>query len=398
MSIILLKNVRPLGGPATDVTVVNGRIAEVRGEASSASATIVDGGGALLLPAFVDSHMHLDKSMIGMAWHRNDTGPRLADRIEAGRAAKRRDDMDVARQSRRQALQCLALGTTAIRTHVDVDDVVQLRSVEGVLATREALRGLVDIEIVAFPQSGMLVRPGVPELMEETLKLGVDIIGGIDPSLIDRDPVRHIDFIFGLSQRYGVPLDIHLHEPAELGAFAIELIIDRTRALGMQGKVTISHAFCLGMLDTPQRDPLLADLADARIGIVTTGIPSYPTAPVKPMVEAGITVCAGSDGTRDTFGPYGKGDMLERAKLVSMRNNFYRDADLELALDLCTFGGARVLDLAHYGPGPGSKADFVLVEAETVAEAVASHPQRRTVFRGGRMVARDGALLADLNP
>lgn len=390
---ILLKNVRPLGGPASDVAVSGGRIVIAHEEPASPPPTIVEGGGAILLPGLIDSHMHLDKSMIGLPWYRNETGPRLADRIEAGRAAKRRLGMDVERQTRRQALRCLALGTTAIRTHVDVDDVVKLRSAEAVLAAREALRGLVDIEVVAFPQSGMLVRPGVPELMEEALKLGVDIVGGIDPSAIERDPRGHIDFVFGLAERHGVPLDIHLHEPAELGAFAMELIIDRTRTLGMQGKVTISHAFCLGMLAAPQLEPLLADLAEARISVVTTGIPSYPTAPLKRMVEAGIAVCAGSDGTRDTFGPYGDGDMLERAKFISMRNTFYRDADLELALDICTNGGARVLGLADYGLQPGSKADFVLVEAETVAEAVVSHPRRRTVFKGGRMVARDGELL-----
>jgi cytosine/adenosine deaminase-related metal-dependent hydrolase len=102
------------------------------------------------------------------------------------------------------------------------------------------------MQLVAFPQSGMLVRPGTVELLEEALKMGADCIGGPDPSVVDRDPVRHLDAIFGLADRYGVEVDIHLHEPGALGAFAVELIVERTRALSLQGRVTISHVFCLG--------------------------------------------------------------------------------------------------------------------------------------------------------
>lgn len=390
---LILKNVRPQGGELTDVIIRGGRIADPDSrEEEALPHEVFNGGGAILLPGLVDAHMHLDKAMLGMAWYHNDTGPRLPDRIEAGRNAKQRLGIDVARQSKRQALKSLSYGTTFIRTHVDIDDVVGLKSLQGLVQTREELRGIVDIEIVAFPQSGMLVRPGVPALMEEALKSGADLIGGIDPSVIDRDPRAHLDFVFGLAERYGVPIDLHLHEPAEVGAIALDMIIDRTRALGMQGKVTVSHAFCLGMLSPVQLAPLLTGLAEAQIRIVTTGIPAYPTAPARDMVEAGIVVCSGSDGTRDTFSPFGNGDMIERAMFVAMKNNFYRDADLQLALDFCTTGGARTIGIADYGLHPGARADFVLVRAETVQEAIASRPQARHVFKNGVPVASDGAI------
>lgn len=97
---------------------------------------------------------------------------------------------------------------------------------------------------------------------------------------------------------------------------------------------------------------------------MSSGIASYPSAPVKRLVDEGVVVCAGTDGVRDTFGPYDNGDMLERAMLVGLRNNFYRDQDLELALDICTHGGAKTLALEGYGLTPGCRADFVLFEAE----------------------------------
>jgi cytosine/adenosine deaminase-related metal-dependent hydrolase len=158
----------------------------------------------------------------------------------------------------------------------------------------------------------------------------------------------------------------------------------------MQGRVVISHAFCLGMPDTDAVDRLLALLAECGIAILTTAPASRPVPPVKRVLAAGVRMCAGSDGFRDTWGPYGNGDMLERATLVGMRNNLRRDDELELALGLATTGGAAVMGLPDYGLDVGCRADFVLVDAETVAEAVAQRPARRLVVKGGRVVGRDG--------
>ena len=144
----------------------------------------------------------------------------------------------------------------------------------------------------------------------------------------------------------------------------MELIIERTIALGMQGKVMVSHAFCLGMPDATVVDPLIAALAEARIAIMTTASPSRPVPPLKHLVQAGVVVCAGSDGIRDTWGPYGNADMLERAMFVGQRYNLRRDDELALALDVVTIGGARALGLEGYRLAPGCGGDLVLVEAE----------------------------------
>lgn len=393
---LLLRDVRPEGAAATDLLVTGGRIAAIGPALAAPPGTPVEEGrGALLLPGLVEAHTHLDKSLLGMGWRAHQAGPRLIDKIETERRLKHEWDIDPARQSARQLVLSLRHGTTHIRTHVDVDDAVGLAGMEGVLATRAAYREVMDVQVVAFPQSGILVRPGVADLMADAMRLGGDVVGGLDPCAIDRDPKGHLDVVFGLAERFGKPVDIHLHEPGQLGAFSLDLIVERTRALGMAGQVTVSHAFCLGDPDEALVRPLLEALVELDIGIATTAPASRPVPSAARLHAMGIRLCAGSDGIRDTWGPYGNADMLERAMLVGLRNNFRRDEEVALALDICTSGGASVMRLDGYGLQPGCHADFVLVDAESVAEAVAARPVRRLVVKRGRVVARDGVALVE---
>lgn len=388
---MLLQNVRPWGAGATDMLIRAGRVARIApGQQPEPGMVVEDCGGAILLPGLVEAHTHLDKTLWGMGWREHQAGPRLQDKIDTERRLRKEWDIDPARQSMRQALLSLGHGSTAIRTHVDVDTETRLAGVEGVMGTREALAGQVDIEIVAFPQSGLMVRPGTLKLMEQALELGADVVGGLDPCGIDHDPKGQLDAVFGLAERYGKPVDIHLHEPGELGAFTMEQIITRTRAHAMQGQVTISHAFCLGLPDRDRARALVADLAEAQIHIATVATPSRPVPLADDLRAAGVTLCAGSDGIRDTWGPYGNGDMLERAMLLGLRNNYRRDEDVEHALWCCSHGGARVMGLVDYGLEEGCRADLLLVEAESVAHAVVARPPRKLVLKGGRIVARDG--------
>lgn len=391
---LLLTNVRPWGQAPIDLAVRAGRIAPPGPEDA---ARTVDGRGAILLPGLVEAHTHLDKSFLGLPWqpHGAGAGAGIMGKIENERRLKAKLGLDAARQSARQVVRSVAMGSTHIRSHVDVDPQVGVRSIEGVLAMRERYRDLVDIQIVAFPQWGLLTRPGTPELMAEALRLGADLVGGLDPSAIDRDPKGHLDLVFGLADRFGKGVDIHLHEPGELGAFSVELVCERTKALGLSGRVMLSHAFCLGMPDAARVDRLLALLAEAGVAIMTTGPADSPAPPVRRCVAAGVVVCAGSDGVRDAWQPYGNADMLERATLVGMRNNFRTDEDLALALDLCTRGGATALGLGSYGLSEGDAADFVLVEAECLAEAVVTRPPRRLVVKRGRIVAQEGAAILE---
>lgn len=392
---LLIRNARPMGGDPVDLVIRNGRFDTRDGVLPKEE---IDATEYIALPGLVEAHTHLDKTLIGMDWYENRVGPTRNHRILADRQAKRELGIDARRQSARQILQTLPFGVLAIRSHVDVDTEIGIANIEGVLETREALRDLVDVQVVAFPQSGMLPREGTLELMDAAMRAGADIVGGIDPATIDRDPVRHIDAIFALADRHSKPIDIHLHELGELGAFCLELIIERTRALSMQGRVMVSHAYCLGMLDAARQQGLIETLVAERIAVLTVGSPAMPALPLRLMRQCGLTVASGSDGIQNTWEPWGNGDMLERAKYLAQRNGMTNDADLAETTRICTFGGAEAMGLEGYGFGEGNAGDLVLVPARALAEAVALTPSKRTVIRRGRVLVRDGALAEDLPP
>lgn len=391
---LLLRDVRLADGAAVDLLVRGGLIAQVgSGLAAAAGALVEEGGGALLLPGLVEGHTHLDKTLWGLPWYRNEVGPRLEDRIENERRFRAASGHDAAAQSFALARAFLANGTTRIRTHVDVDTDAGLKHLLGVLATRERLRGSVELQIVAFPQSGLLARPGTAELLEEALRLGADVLGGLDPQGIDGDAEASLDCLFAVAQRHGRPLDIHLHEQGDSGARTLSLILDRVEATGLQGRVAISHAFCLGDAQESTRERLLERMARLQVAVVTVGTPSRPVPAVLACLAAGVTVVGGNDGIRDTWTPYGKPDMLERAMLIGLRNNLRRDDEIALALDCVTQGAAQGCGFAGHGLQPGCRADLVLVDAQSAAEAVVSQPVRKLVVSAGRIVAREGKLL-----
>jgi cytosine/adenosine deaminase-related metal-dependent hydrolase len=391
MTTMLLRNVRPMGEAACDLLIRDGRIAAIGPALPDSDATIEDGQGLLLLPAFVEGHTHLDKTLWGMGWWKNAVGPRLIDRIETERRERKRLGLDPARQSERLAREFLRQGTTRIRSHADVDTEIGTTHCDAVVALRERMRGTMDIQVVAFPQSGLLIRPGTLALLEQALRNGADILGGLDPSGIDRDPKGHLDAIFALAVKHAVPLDIHLHEPGELGAFALDLIIERTRAQGLQGRVVVSHAFCLG--EVARAPALCAALAEAGIAIATTAPPSRPVPSVTMLHAAGARIFAGNDGIRDTWTPYPMPDMLQRAMLVGLKNEFRRDDEIAVAFGMVSDLAAEACGFTGYGLAPGARADLVLLEAETLAEAVVAQPPRRLVVSHGRVVARDGVLV-----
>jgi len=386
MSRLLLRDVRPLGGDAADILIEHGRIAAIGAGLDASGALEEPGHGLLALPAFVEGHTHLDKSLWGMAWYVNEVGPRLIDRIDNERAQRQRLGLDPARQAERLAREFLAQGTTRIRSHADVDTEIGTTHSDALVALREAMRGTIDIQVVAFPQSGLLVRPGTMALMEAALRNGADVVGGLDPSGMDRDPKGHLDAVFALCTQHGKPLDVHLHEPGELGAFALELMIERTKALGMQGKVVVSHAFCLGEVS---RAPALYDaLAEAGIAIATTAPPSRPVPSVKAARAAQAGIFGGNDGIRDTWTPYNMPDMLQRAMLIGLKNDLRRDDEIDLALGMVTDWAAVACGFETCRLAVGERADLVLVRAQSVAEAVVAQPPRKLVVSHGAIVAR----------
>lgn len=392
----IIRDVRPLGheSDTVDIRIDDGLIAEIAtGIEAPEGAPVIDGGGRLLFQGLVDAHTHMDKTLLGLPWHRHTAGPALLDKIEHERNLRREEGIDAHQQSSRHADRAILAGTTHIRSFSDIDTEWKLDGFHGLMRTKEDYAGKVDIQVVAFPQSGMLVRPGTVELMDAALADGADLVGGLDPCTIDRDPKGHLDVIFGLAEKYDVDVDMHLHEPGELGAFDFELIAERTKTLGWQGRVTISHAFCLPTIDPAHRAKLIDLLLENDIAIMTTG-PGASAAPaVKELCEAGVRVCIGNDGIQDAWGPLNRPEMLMRAYLVSYRNNFRRDDEIEMVIDIATNGGAAVMGVEDYGFAVGKAADLALFDGETHVAAVVNQPLPRLVMKRGRLTVQDRDLV-----
>lgn len=391
---LLLRGGRPWGRPSqADILIADGAIAGIDPQIDAPGAEPIDISGRLVLPGLVEAHCHLDKTLWGAPWVPHSAGDSLAERFANDR--RRRKELKLPKMEHMTALlaRMVAMGTSYVRTHTDVDPEIGLAGIEAVHEAAARCTGQVTLQQVAFPQHGLLTNPGTAELLEEALKSGVEAIGGLDPAGVDRDPVRHLDVVFGLAERYGVAVDFHLHDGGSLGAWELELIAERTAATGLQGRVTVSHAYGFSEVDEGHQGRLIDRLAEADVTILTAAVYSFPVPPLKRLRAAGVNVACGHDGIRDLWGQYGTGDMLERAMHVAYRSGFRRDEDIELVLDAATHGGARALGLGPYGLEAGAPADLVVLTAQTPAEAVVARPARDLVLKAGRIVARDGRLL-----
>lgn len=394
---IVFTNLRLADGPVGYMAVAGGRIVALGrpGETAPAAGSTIDLGDRLVVPGFVEGHCHLDFSLYGGAWEPYRSGPNgfvVRERVSFQRENLARA-APLAERARRHVELCLAQGTTQMRSHVMVDNQIGLGHLEVLLDVREAYRDRIDIEFVAFPQAGILTNPGTAELLDAAVQAGCALVGGLDPASFDRDIEGHLDVVFGIAERRDVGVDIHLHDGGTLGVFEIEQIAARTVALGLGGRVAVSHAYCLGEVSDSLLQRTAARLAEAGVAIMTIAPHNGPFPPVAPLRAAGVTVFSGSDNIRDSWWPYGDGDMLRRANTIGHRSGFFKDSELADALDVVTFGGAKALQVEGYGLAVGDRTDFVALNAEHVPEAVVAVPAGRSVYKGGVLVADSGVVL-----
>ena len=298
---ILLTHCRLADGRLVDISIAGGRIAAI-GEDTVPSRSnrvpILDLGGDLVLPGLVDGHMHLDKTLMGLPWMPHMAGPTRMSRFETDKRVL--PNLPVSTEERAGNLieASAARGTAHLRTHVDIDLESRLfearRRAGGARAARRpgecADRGLSAKRRHALSRCPL----------DAAVRSGADLVGGIDPLEIDRDPKGQLDGIFAIAARHGVGLDIHLHEPGEMGLFNVQEICARTRALGLGGKVTISHGFCLGDITEKKADAVAAAMAEAGVALVTRGAGGLTLPPLEILRAAGVLAFAGNDDIRDT--------------------------------------------------------------------------------------------------
>ncbi|MFI2294626.1 amidohydrolase [Isoptericola sp. NPDC019571] len=394
-TVTVLRDVRPWGGERSDLHVRDGVITAVVPHDAAAPAAgeadgAVDGGGLLALPGLVNAHAHVDKSWWGKPWVSYGGEPGVRARIAHERA--HRDELGIPGVDVTLAVlrESVRTGTTAVRTHVDVDLGVGLRGIEVVREAVAALGGAVHAEIVAFPQDGVLRRPGVLELLDRAAAAGAEHVGGLDPASIDRDPVGQLDGLFEIAERRGVGIDVHLHDGGELGAFQVELMVDRTLRAGLQGRVNVAHGFAVGQLPGSRRADLLAAMAEAGITMTTVAPIGAAPLPLLALREAGVPVGLGTDGIRDLWSPYGTGDLLALTTQLARLSGLRYDEELVTAARVASSDAARFVGREVHDLVVGAPADVVLVDAENVPDAVVRAPRRALVVAGGRVVARDG--------
>jgi len=402
-------NVRPWGGEPRTIELNGGVVSGVMPPVVSGGTppgggdgAEFDARGAIILPAFTDAHVHLDSTRLGLPFRPHTSDGTLFGQIMNDRAHWRSAEASVADRATTALGMLIDSGVTRARSYAQIDSDSGLERFKGVISARETHRDSARVEIIAFPQAGIVRDPGTAELLDEALRAGADVIGGIDPCGLDRDPVAHLDVVFALALKHGVGVDFHLHDGGELGLFTIDLIAERVRALGLQGNATISHAFALGEVERDVAARTLDVLAELDIALTTIAPGGRPSLPIQEIAHRGIRLGLGQDGQRDYWSPFGSGDMLDRTWQLAFINNFRRDDLVEHSVAIATAGGASVmsgwsdtdsrntmrLTGVEDRPGfaPGSPADFVLVDGETVTSTVMDRPAGRTVIHEGRIV------------
>jgi cytosine/adenosine deaminase-related metal-dependent hydrolase len=408
----VIRNVRPWGGETVDLDVTDGVVSGVSPavRAVTASASVptesdIDGGGRILLPGFTDAHVHLDSTRLGLPFRPFTGGANVLEQVMNDRANWRSAEASVAERSTYTLGQSILRGVTRARSYAQIDTDCRLERFEGVLAAKEAHREHVTMEIMAFPQAGVIRDPGTVDLLDEALANGADTVGGIDPCALDRDPAGQLDAVFALAEKHQCTVDIHLHEPGELGLFTIGLILERVAALDMRGRVTVSHAFSLGEATGDRIAPVLDAFAEWDVALTTIAPTPERRLPLREIVSRGIRIGLGQDGQRDYWSPYGNADMLDRTWLLAWSNGFRADADVELCAAIATIGGASIMPDLRAQPIDyftrsielGDAADFVLAHGETVTSAVMDRVLGRQVVRAGRLIV-DGDAFVGTDP
>ena len=380
---LILHGVTVNGGMAT-VEVRAGRIHRIEPAAADDKTAWLP-PGLLMLPLFTDHHVHLDKAFPADRWIGRQAAATLLDQFALEKsllAPLRAGQLERARTTARAMLAC---GTRRARVHVDLDPEIGVSHLETMLELRDELAGTLDIELAAFPQQGLL-RSGSEKVVAHALAMGAEVVGAVDPFGVDQDADACLDAVFRLATAHGASVDIHLHDSKWLGCSTIERIADRTERFALQGKVAVSHAYCLGEIDESSVRRLAHRLAELAITIVTSVPIDSAMPPVALLTEAGVTVRLGTDHTGiDAWTPFGDPDLLRRGRRLAEKSGWTDDGRMRAAYRYFADGP---LDFAA-----GDAADFQLVSALCPEHALATVPRRQLVLRGGRPVA--GMLMED---
>ena len=395
---LLLRGARLPGEMETrDIGIKDGLISELEPEARHS----VDLGGALVTPALVEPHIHLDAVLtVGEPRH-NESGS-LFEGIAIWADRVKQLTVDDVKQRVRTVLRWqLANGVQFVRSHVDVCD-PELRAVRALTELRQEIGDQITLQLVAFPQQGIMSFDGGEELMRKAVDMGVDVVGAIPHFELTREyGERSIKFAFDLASEKGLRVDIHCDETDDDQSRFVEVMAAETIRLGMGGLVTASHTTAMHSYNNAYAYKLINNLKRAQMHMVTNPLDnstlqgrfdSYPIrrghTRVKELLAAGINVCIGHDSVMDPWYPLGYGDPLQAAFVLAHYGQMSGHGELRTLMDMITWNPASALGLEKYGLLPGCRADLCAFSVPSEMDAIRLIAPRKLVLRGGKIVAR----------
>jgi cytosine deaminase len=399
IDLLLRDAVLPRTTQPVDLGVDGGVLVEV-GPDTTARETL-GLGGRLVTPPLVEPHVHLD-AVLTVGQPRPNVSGSLFEGIAIW--AERVRDLtvaDVQERVRRVLRWQVAHGVQAVRSHVDVCD-PQLTALRALLELREEVRGVVDLQLVAFPQQGVLGFDGGRELVERACDLGADVVGGIPHYELTReDGVESVRWLMALADERGLRVDVHCDETDDEHSRFVEVLAAETIRRGMAGRVTASHTTAMHSYNAAYASRLIGNLARSGMTFVTNPLDNavlqgrFDPGPVrrghtrvKELQAAGVTVCIGNDSVMDPWYPLGTGDPLQAAYVLAHLGHMSGADELPRLVDMITVDAARTLGLPENRLRPGDPADLVVFDAPTDVDAVRLVPRRTLVLRGGRVLAR----------
>lgn len=396
---LLLKNVRLetgfhyeneiVSGTKTDLftlEIVEGKIKNI--QPNNPNAKAIDAKGYLMLPAFRDMHIHLDKTFYGGPWKANTKRNRtVKDMI----ALEQQIIPELLKTSTYRAEKLIELlqskGSSYARSHVNIDPTSKLDSLKNLELALQRKKNSFQAELVAFPQHGVYYTKSEP-WMKEAAKMDIDFIGGLDPYAIDGDTAKGLDFIVKLAMENHKGIDIHLHEGGAEGLNAVEFLIDRVNENpALKGRTFLSHCFVLAKLEKAKLEEVSEKLAHAQIGIVSTIPMGSRLMPIPTLYKYGVNVMTGNDSIIDHWDTFGTGNVLQKCNLMAQLYGYRTEQELSRCLKLAT---GNVLPLDEQGnrqwPKVNDTANLVLVEASCSAEAVARISPVKSLIHEGNVV------------
>ncbi len=387
-------------GTQADIAIAAGRIVAVEPGISADAREVIDATGKLVSPPLVDCHFHMDATLSYGRPRVNASGTLLEGIALWGELKVLQSREDIVARALTYCRQAMAKGVLAIRSHVDVTD-TSFRTVEALLDVREAIRGKMDLQLVAFPQDGWFRAPGAEAQVIRALDAGVDIVGGIPHfERTMADGAASVRAACRLAANRGLMVDLHCDETDDPLSRHIETLAAETIAFGLQGRVAGSHLTSMHSMDNYYVSKLIPLIAEAQVAAIANPLinitlqgraDSYPKrrgmTRVPELLAAGVTVAFGQDCVLDPWYPLGSGDMLDVAHMGLHVALMTGTEQMRRAFQMVTEAPAAIMGL-DFGLRPGARASLLVLECATPLEALRLRPVGRIVVSDGTVVSR----------